>query len=253
MKNKKFVITVIAALLVGFVALVVRNYNTKTSFKYGKNAPQEVTTAPQDAVSEALNKEGAQAEPKRDEQLLKLRNSELFLGDAKAPVTVIEYASLSCPHCAMFYREAFEKIKTEYIETGKVKFVYRDFPLNQQALVAAMVADCRAHDEQENRAEKYYGLIKALFKTQDSWAFDPKYTEKLESIAKLDGMSSDRFKSCIEDQKMQAKVLQLRMEAAKSLQIHSTPTFFVNDEISEGYVDYLTLKKLIDKKLSQTK
>lgn len=254
MKNKKFVITIILALLVGFIALVVRNYNTKTSFKYNKTAAQEVAATPQDAVSAAVNKDAAaEGVVKRDETLLKVKDSELFLGDKKAPVVVIEYASLSCPHCAIFYREAFEKMKVEYIDLGKVKFIYRDFPLNQQALVAAMVATCRSEDEKENRAEKYYGLVKALFKTQDSWAFDPKYTEKLESIAKLDGMSGERFKSCIGDQKLQNKILQLRMEAAKSLQLHSTPTFFIDGEISEGYVDYLTLKKLIDKKLSEVK
>lgn len=253
MKNKKFVITVVIALLIGFAALVVRNYNTKTSFKYNKTPAQEAAAVPQDAVSEAVNKEAAESIVKRDENLLKIKDGELFVGDKKAPVVVIEYASLSCPHCAMFYREAFEKMKNEYIDNGKVKFVYRDFPLNQQALVAAMIANCRSEDEKENRAEKYYGLIKALFKTQDTWAFDPKYTEKLESIAKLDGMSSERFKSCIEDQKLQNKILQSRMEAAKSLQLHSTPTFFINGEISEGYVDYLTLKKIIDKKLAETK
>jgi len=253
MKNKKFVITVVLALLIGFAVLVVRNYNTKTSFKYLKETPKEVENTAQDAVNVAVNQEAANPVIKRDDTLLKIKDSELFLGDKKAPVVMIEYASLSCPHCAVFYREAFDKIKSEYIDSGKVKFVFRDFPLNQQALVATMIADCRLQDEKEERVEKYYGLIKALFKTQDSWAFDPKYTEKLESIAKLDGMSSERFKSCIEDQSLQAKILQLRMEAAKSLQIHSTPTFFINGEVSEGYVDYLTLKKLIDKKLSEIK
>ncbi len=168
MKNKKFVITVVIALLIGFAALVVRNYNTKTSFKYNKTPAQEATTVPQDAVKEAVNKEAAEGVIKRDETLLKIKDGELFVGDKKAPVAVIEYASLSCPHCAMFYREAFEKMKNEYIDNGKVKFVYRDFPLNQQALVAAMIANCRSEDEKENRAEKYYGLIKALFKTQDT-------------------------------------------------------------------------------------
>ncbi len=251
--NKKFIITIVVALLVGFVALVIRNYNTKTSFKYGKQAPQEVATEAQDEVNAAVNKDAAEpAVAKRDDKLLLVKDSELVYGDRKAPVVMIEYASLSCPHCAMFYREAFEKLKAEYIDAGKVQFVYRDFPLNQQALVAAMVAECRAKDE-GNSSEKYYGLIKALFKTQDSWAFDPKYAEKLESIAKLDGMSGERFKSCIEDQKLQGKILQARMEAAKSLQLHSTPTFFIGGEISEGYVDYLSLKKIIDKKLSEVK
>lgn len=251
MKNKKFVITVVVALLVGFTALVVKNYNTKTSFKYSKNAPQQTEANSQDKVSESVNEEAEKNTVQRDETLLQINADESVLGDKNAPVTLIEYASLSCPHCAMFYREAFEKIKTEYIDAGKVKFVYRDFPLNQQALVAAMVAACRTGDEQETRSEKYYGFVKALFKTQDSWAFDPKYIERLEAIAKLDGMSSESFKKCIDDQKLQNKMLQMRMEAAKSLQLHSTPTFFINGEVSEGYVDYLTLKKIIDKKLSE--
>lgn len=253
MKNKKFVITIILALLIGFIALVVKNYNTKTSFKFGKNSAQETSANSQDAVNEAVNKEALENAVKRDETVLKISSSEPVLGDRNAPVVVIEYASLSCPHCAMFYREAFDKLKNEYIDNSKVQFVYRDFPLNQQALMAAMVAKCRAEDEKESSSEKYYGFVKALFKTQDSWAFDPKYVEKLEGIAKLDGMSSERFKQCVEDQKLQNKILVSRMEAAKSLQLRSTPTFFVNGEISEGYVDYLSLKKLIDKKLAEKK
>lgn len=249
MKNKKFVITVILAVLIGFIALVVHNYNTKTSFRFGKNPDvAQNSVNPQDAVNAAVNSD---QEVKRDESLLKITSSDFVLGDSKAPVLVIEYASLSCPHCAMFYREAFEKLKSEYIDTGKVKFIYRDFPLNQQALMAAMVSQCRAEDESENKAQKYHGFIKALFKTQDTWAFDQKYVEKLEAVAKLDGMSSERFKSCVEDQKLQNRLLQARMEAAKSLQLRSTPTFFINSEASEGYVDYLTLKKVIDKKLAQ--
>lgn len=251
MKNKKFVITIILALLIGFIALVVKNYNTKTSFKFGKNPAQEASLNPQDAVNEAANKEASENAVKRDESVLKVDASEPVLGDRNALVVMIEYASLSCPHCAMFYREAFDKLKSEYIDSGKVQFIYRDFPLNQQALMAAMVAKCRAEDEKENSAEKYYGLVKALFKTQDSWAFDPKYVEKIEGVAKLDGMSSERFKQCVEDQKLQNKILVARMSAAKALQLRSTPTFFVNGEISEGYVDYLTLKKLIDKKLAE--
>jgi len=254
MKNKKFIITIVIALLVGFSALVVHNYNSKTSFKFAKfGASANVAQNAQDPVNAAINKEAAEAVIKRNDELLKVLDSELVYGDKKAPIVMIEYASFSCPHCAMFYREAFEKLKSEYINTGKVQFIYRDFPLNQQALTASMISSCRADDEKEEKTEKHYGFIKALFKTQDVWAFDQKYIEKLESVAKLDGMSSDRFKSCIEDQKLQNKILQSRMEAAKSLQLRSTPTFFINNEASEGYVDYLTLKKLIDKKLSEIK
>ena len=90
-----------------------------------------------------------------------------------------------------------------------------------------------------------------MFKTQDSWAFDKEYIEKLKSIAQLDGMSSERFKSCISNKEAEAKLLTTRLEAAKNLQIKSTPTFFINDEVVIGYVDYLSIKKVIDKKLSE--
>jgi protein-disulfide isomerase len=160
---------------------------------------------------------------------------------------MIEYSSLSCPHCAAFNREAIEKIKSEYIETKKVQFIHRDFPLNQPALAAGMFAICQAN----KNSEKYYTLIKALFKTQDSWAFDPKFIEKLQSIAQLDGMSSEKFNSCVNDKNLQEKILKDRMEASQALKIQSTPTFFINGEKSEGYVDYVSIKKIIDIKLAE--
>ena len=192
-------------------------------------------------------------ESRANDEILKISPFDIVYGDKSAPVTFIEYSSLSCPHCASFNRETFERIKSEYIDSKKVKFIHRDFPLNQPALAAAMFALCQAQDHKSEMVEKYYGLVKVLFKTQDSWAFDPKYIEKLQSIAQLDGMSPDRFNKCINDQALQHKILELRMEAAKGLKIQSTPTFFVNGEISEGYVDYVSIKKLIDKKLSEAK
>ncbi len=249
---KTILILLAIALFIGFVAVIAYNYKTKTSFKFlNNNSSVEVENNAQDAVSAAVNKEAQEGLAKIDPNALKVSNSEMALGNKNAPVVMIEYASLSCPHCAAFYREAFEKLKTEYIETGKLQFVYRDFPLNQPALAASMIAICRSQDEKENGVQTYYSFIKALFKTQDSWAFDQKYIDKLEAIAMLDGMSVDRFKSCIEDKKIQAKILESRIAASKSLQLHSTPTFYINGEVLEGYVDYLTIKKVIDKKLQQ--
>ena len=94
-------------------------------------------------------------------------------------------------------------------------------------------------------------MIKALFKTQDSWAFDPKFIEKLQSIAQLDGMSLEKFNSCVNDKNLQEKILKDRMEASQALKIQSTPTFFINGEKSEGYVDYVSIKKIIDIKLAE--
>ncbi len=255
--SKKFaVFAILIVILIGFTALVINNYRTKTSFKYSGQKTEELKPDqnPQDKVSAAVNADAvALQEARKNSEVLKISSTDIILGDKKAPVVLIEYASLSCPHCAAFVRESFEKLKTEYIDSGKVQFIYRDFPLNQSALVAAMFAKCVAQDHKEELPEKYFVTVKALFKTQDSWAFDSKYEERLEAIAKLDGMSSDRFQSCINDHPLQEKILAVRMDAAKSLQIKSTPSFFINGEISEGYVDYVTLKKLIDKKLSEAK
>jgi protein-disulfide isomerase len=256
--SKKFAILgIVAVLVIGFVALIVHNYKTKTSFKYASQKAEELKPDqnPQDKVNAAVNEEAAKKaldETRKNSDILKINSSDIILGDKNAPVTIIEYASLSCPHCAAFTRESFEKLKEEFIDNGKAKFIFRHFPLNQPALSAAMFVNCQAHDHKEE-PEKYYFALKALMKTQDSWAFDQKFNEKLEAIAKLDGMSSERFNACINDKKLQEKILSERMEAAKTLELKSTPSFFVNGEISEGYIDYVTIKKLVEKKLSEKK
>ncbi len=256
-KSKKLVILALASLLLaGFGALVAHNYKTKTSFKYEAQNADEIKPAQnaQDSVSAAVNEAASKPQEARENSdLLKINSNDFVLGDQNAPVTIIEYASLSCPHCASFARESFEKLKTDYIDSNKAKFVFRNFPLNQAALSAAMFATCQAQDEKLQATEKYYSTIKALFKTQDSWAFDEKYIDKLEAISKLDGMSSESFKSCISNKELQEKFLTQRIETSKVLQLKSAPTFFVNGEISEGYVDYETIKKLVEKKLNEVK
>jgi len=251
-KMKKILIAVSVVLILVVGAVIVNNYKTKTSFKYRNGEVGSVDQEQQDAVSKA-SMEGVQNDRSiiKDLKVLEISSSEFVLGEKNAPVAIIEYASLSCPHCASFYQEAFDKLKKEYIETGKVKFVYRDFPLNQPALMGAMVAVCRSQDEEGDKAQTYHNFVKALFKTQDSWAFDPHYVDKIESIAVLDGMTPERFKQCIEDKKLQDKILEARMLSAQSLNINSTPTFFINGEALEGFVDYKTIKKVVDKKLNQ--
>ena len=256
-KSKKvilFSLVISAVLLLGFAALIVHNYKTKTSFKYTSQTVEELRPEKnsQDAVSAAVNADAAQEQEtlRTNSELAKILPGDLVIGEASAPVTIIEYASLSCPHCAAFYRESFEKLKDEYITPGKVKFTFRNFPLNQAALTAAMFVECQAKDSNFDK-DRYYSTVKSLFKTQDSWAFDPQFDERLETIAKLDGMDSVRFKACIADHKLQEKILANRIEASKSLQMRSVPSFIINGEISEGYVDYVSIKKIIDKKLSE--
>lgn len=251
---KQIWIAVAAFAITALIAFIIYNYDHKTSFKYNSENEQAAPEAKaQDAVNSAVNANAENyEEPRQVSEILQVKNSDFVIGDKNAPVTMIEYASLSCPHCASFARESFEKLKTEFVDTGKVKFVFRSFPLNQAALSADMFATCQADSDKTQATEKYYATIKALFKTQDSWAFDEKYSEKLEAIAALDGVSSEKFKACINNKKMQEQKLISRLEAAKGLQLKSAPTFFVNGEISEGYVDYVTLKKLIEKKLTES-
>lgn len=254
--RKKLIILASIIGFVGFGALVVNNYKTKTSFKFANQNASDIKPQenPQDPVQSAIIDDAkAQDEVRKNSDLLKILPEDYVIGDKNAPVLMIEYASLSCPHCATFVRESFEKLKTEYFDTGKVAFIFRNFPLNHPALAGAMLAECRAQENPQAPADKYYSVIKILFKTQDNWAFDQKFIEKLEAIFKLDGMSSEKFNSCINNQNLQEKILKHRMEVAKTLFIKSTPSFFVNGESSEGYIDYVTLKKLIDKKLEESK
>lgn len=266
--KKRVILLISMILLVGFIATVINNYTKKTSLKYQEQAKNDekidINQANQDLVSkEGENKEGDntanQPESRtshKDSELLKPLKSDFTIGDKNAPILFIEYASLSCPHCASFTREAFDKLKSDFIDTGKVLFIYRDFPLNHPALAAAMIAQCRASEaglDHESASEKFYNSIKIIFRTQDSWAFDQKFLEKLETIFKLDGMSTESFKSCIANKKLQEKILQHRMQVSQSLALKSTPTFFVNGEAIDGYVDYKSIREIIEKNLVAAK
>ena len=258
MKNnsKKLIVVAIASVaILGFAAVLVNNYKTKTSFKHSQKAPAKPQQIKQDSVKAAVNKNAKEASKTAPAPtisgVLKISESDYTIGNKKAPVQMIEYASLSCPHCAEFTREAFDRLKKEYIDSGRVLFVFRHFPLNQPALTAAMFADCQAQEKNANNDKGYFKTIKALFKTQDSWAFAANFTQRLETIAKLDGMSSEKFNSCITDEALKKDILIKRMSAAKSLEIRSAPSFFINGEALSGYVDYLTIKKVIDRKLAK--
>jgi protein-disulfide isomerase len=247
--QKIFLTTLGIITVIVLIALAINNL-------FGKDKPKsDVST---DKPITHTHNSDSKSEPKSDpkivgeeaKNLLAIGINDLVLGDRNAPLTIVEYASLSCPHCASFYSDGFSKLKDEYISTGKVKFVYRDFPLNQPALVAGMLALCQVHDKIADVA-KYYDFVKVLFKTQESWAFSEDFALKLETIAKLDGVSSDRFSACIKDNKLQDQILKSRLSAAQTLQIQSTPTFFVGSEMISGYGGYGDLKNVIEKKLQE--
>jgi protein-disulfide isomerase len=155
------------------------------------------------------------------QSVLALDKNDRMLGNPDAPITIIEYASLTCPHCAHFTNEVLPALKKKWIDTGKVKLVLRDYPLDQLALQAAMVARCAPPD-------RYYAFIDTLFQTQENWvtARDPR--AGLARLAKLGGMSQDDFDNCLKNTAVENKIVEERLVASKELDVNSTPTFFIN-------------------------
>jgi len=161
------------------------------------------------------------------------------LGNPAAKVTVIEYASLTCPHCAAFENTTFPVFKTRYVDTGKVRYTYRDFPLDQLAVRAAMMARCADPDQ-------YFGFIRVLFKQQDDWAATQDPMAALERIGLLGGMTKPQFESCMQNKDLLDGILKVRLDAEKNLKVDSTPTFFVNGTKYEGDMSIEDFAKILD-------
>jgi protein-disulfide isomerase len=140
-------------------------------------------------------------------------------------VTVIEYASATCGHCASFHKDSFPALKKDYIDTGKVRFVFREFPLDELALAAFMLARCAP----ENR---YFPIIDVLFEEQQSWTRNAR--EELLKIARMAGFTPESFDQCLQDEDVAKGILEIRSTAAEQYGVQSTPTFFVNGEMIAG-------------------
>lgn len=154
---------------------------------------------------------------------------DIVLGKADAPVVIVEYASLTCGHCANFHNTVFEKLKEKYIDTGKARFILREFPLDNRAAAAAMVARCVG-------MEKAPALISEMFKKQESWAFVQAnaFLPALFEVSKSSGIAKEAFDKCVTDQKLLEQVAAARDVANKKFGVRSTPTFFVNGRRLDG-------------------
>jgi protein-disulfide isomerase len=153
---------------------------------------------------------------------------DIVIGSADAPNTIVEYASMTCPHCAQFQTEVFPELKKKYIDTGKVRYMLREFPLDNLAAAAFMLARCSGND-------RYYPMVDAMFSTQESWAApgtDAK--EKLLQIARQAGISKEEFDKCLADKELFGKIVKTREIANEKFQVDSTPTFFVNGKRLKG-------------------
>ncbi len=165
--------------------------------------------------------------------------SERILGNSDAKVTMIEYASMTCPHCANFHTKTFPAIKKEYIVTGKIKFIYRDFPLDQFALAAAMMARCSAK-------ERYFGVVDVIFRTQREWGRNPNPRKALEQIGKIVGVSENTYEACVTDKVVHDGIMKMRNDAVEKYKVRTTPTFVVNEKKINGGLPLEELRKVLD-------
>jgi protein-disulfide isomerase len=164
---------------------------------------------------------------------------DMALGSPKASVTIVEYASMSCPHCAAFEENVFPMLTSKYIDTGTVRFVFREFPLDIKAAAASMLARCIAKDD----AGKFFGAIDTLFKQQDPLIEQTKDTLKL--IGAQAGMSEQAVEACEKDQALLDKLSADQKFAYEVLKVDATPTFFINGEKLKGAMSFEELDKKI--------
>lgn len=160
------------------------------------------------------------------------------LGKADAPITIIEYASLTCPHCAAFARETLPKIKENWIDTGKARLAFRIFPLNKVDVRAAVVANCVP-------PERFFTFIDELYRNQDTWirAADPE--KAVANIGRLAGAGGDKIAGCLADKGMENDVIKLGYAAQQNYGVESTPTFFINGTKLVGEASYADFEKAL--------
>jgi protein-disulfide isomerase len=152
---------------------------------------------------------------------LEIRPDDHVLGKADAPVTIIEYGSFTCPHCAHFNNETLPRIESEFVEKGQVRLVFREFLRNQVDIAASLLVRCAPQ-------ESYFKLVDVLFRSQDSWAFGDKPIDALKQIGRTAGLDPAKLDQCLADQALQQKLIAQTQEAIDQLKVEGTPTFFVN-------------------------
>ena len=171
------------------------------------------------------------------------RPGDMAVGAPDAPVTVIEFLSLTCPSCERFHKQVYNRLKPEYVDAGKVRFVARDFPLNAPALQAAVLAHCAGR-------ERYFTFIDVLFQTFDDWASSRDFTDKLGQIGELGGVSRDQFADCLADQGLENSIFQSIADGQAEYDVSGTPTLVVNGEKYDGQMSFDALSKHIDRLLA---
>lgn len=166
---------------------------------------------------------------------------DLVIGDENAPVEIIEYASMTCPHCKAFQTNTFDQLKEEYIDTGKVKFIVREFPLDPLAAAVAMLARCSG--------ERQFEVIDLFFERQSEWAVREGALEKIRNLALQTGFTNESFEACLTDQKLLDGINAVKDRGISEFGVRATPTFFINGERLEGAREIEAFREIIDSKL----
>lgn len=206
--------------------------------------------APAAAQTPSASPATAQATVAVDPQALAPRKEgeDMVMGLGTAPVTIIEYASLTCPHCAHFNEATFPELKSQYIDRGLVKYIFRDFPLDRMALTAAEIAHCAG-------PERYFAFVDVLFRQQQNWTNGKDadaIIANLKKLARLGGMSDTAVDACLADKSVQDAVLAQSLTGEKEFKVSSTPTLIVNGKAYPGALSFEELQALLKPLVSKS-
>jgi protein-disulfide isomerase len=203
-----------------------------------KTAP--VSSDPAKPAAPAKAVEAPKAEGKVDPAKLSEPGSlpEKMLGKADAPVTIVEYASMTCPHCAHFHETTLPALKAKYLDTGKAKLIFREFPFDPRAEAGFMLARCSN--------DNYFAMVDVLFKQQQNWVAVEDGKSAMLQLAKLAGFSQESFEKCLTDQKLLNDVRAVRERGSKDFGVDSTPTFFINGNRYPGAMSIDEMSAIID-------
>jgi protein-disulfide isomerase len=180
----------------------------------------------------------------QDSKLLYQVDGDIILGKQSAPITIIDYSSFSCPSCAAFHNKVLPYLEEKYIDTGKVKLIFRGYPIRAIDLKAGAIPSCAP-------TERFYAFVKVLFKTQRNWASESSNPiETLEHLSRLGGLSGEEVQKCFNDKELEDKIISLRQLAQTELNINSTPTFIINGKIYEGAFERKKLFAILDTELN---
>ncbi len=168
-----------------------------------------------------------------------LYDDDRIVGSPDAPITIIEYASLTCPHCASFHANTYPELKKQWIDTGRAKLVFRHFPLDGLGLRAAAVSNCLEGD-------RHFGFIEILMKSMQQWARAADPTKALAQISALAGINQEQFEKCFNDEAEMDKILARRTEANTEFNVNSTPSFLVNGRLVTGALDFTAFNRLLE-------